>query len=157
MCGPAGSGKSTVARQLESGGMSRLSFDEEAWRLGIRSQPLAEDVRREIESHLVQKLLDLVSTHSDVVLDYSFWSRRMREEYRAVIRPLGIEPETFYLATPRSVVLARICARAGQEANDVQLPDHLAAAYFDNFEIPTPDEGPLTVITYARCLHPDGG
>ena len=27
MCGPAGSGKSTVARQLEQQGMTRLSFD----------------------------------------------------------------------------------------------------------------------------------
>jgi dephospho-CoA kinase len=30
MCGPAGSGKSTVARQFERQGMIRLSFDQEA-------------------------------------------------------------------------------------------------------------------------------
>jgi adenylate kinase family enzyme len=52
MCGPAGSGKSTVARELQSGGMARLSFDEEAWLRGIHSQPVAEEVRLEIESHL---------------------------------------------------------------------------------------------------------
>ncbi|WP_199180922.1 ATP-binding protein [Cryobacterium sp. M23] len=146
MCGPAGSGKSTVARELESGGMARLSFDEEAWRRGIQSQPLAEEVRLEIESHLRQILLDLVMKQTDVVLDYSFWSRSMREDYRAILRPLGVEPETIYLATPRKVVLARVRARAGQEPNDVQLPDELAAAYFDHFEVPTPDEGPLTVV-----------
>ncbi|MDH6238372.1 AAA family ATPase [Cryobacterium sp. CG_9.6] len=83
---------------------------------------------------------------TDVVLDYSFWSRRMREDYRAILRPLGVEPETIYLATPRKVVLARVRARAGQEPNDVQLPDELAAAYFDHFEVPTPEEGPLTVV-----------
>lgn len=146
MCGPAGSGKSTVARELESGGMARLSFDEEAWLRGIQSQPLAEEVRLEIESHLRQRLLDLVMKQTDVVLDYSFWSRRMREDYRAILRPLGVEPETIYLATPRKVALARVRARAGQEPNDVQLPDELAAAYFDHFEVPTPDEGPLTVV-----------
>jgi len=146
MCGPAGSGKSTVARELESGGMARLSFDEEVWLRGIHSQPLAEEVRLEIESHLRQRLLDLAMKQTDVVLDYSFWSRRMREDYRAILRPLGVEPETIYLATPRKVALARVRARAGQEPNDVQLPDELAAAYFDHFEVPTPDEGPLTVV-----------
>jgi gluconate kinase len=35
MCGPAGSGKSTVARQYEHQGMVRLSFDQEAWSRGI--------------------------------------------------------------------------------------------------------------------------
>jgi shikimate kinase len=30
MCGPAGSGKSTAARQYERQGMTRLSFDQEA-------------------------------------------------------------------------------------------------------------------------------
>jgi predicted kinase len=146
MCGPAGAGKSTVARQLQSEGMARLSFDEEAWRRGIRSQPLAEDDRREIENHLRERLRVLVMSKTDVVLDYSFWSRRMRDDYRAIVRSLGVEPETIYLATPREVVLARVRARQGQSANEVQLPSDLAVAYFDNFEAPTPDEGPLTVI-----------
>jgi len=146
MCGPAGSGKSTVARELESDGMARLSFDEEAWRRGIRSQPLADDVRCGIEAHLRRRLLDLVESQTDVVLDYSFWSRRMREDYRAILRPLGVEPETIYLATPRAVALARVRAREGARANEVRLSPTLAAAYFDNFEPPTAAEGPLTVI-----------
>ena len=146
MCGPAGSGKSTMARELESGGMIRLSFDEEAWRRGIRAQPLSEEVRREIESHLRRQLVHLVMADADVVLDYSFWSRRMRDDYRALLRPLGVEPETLYLATPRETVMARIRARCGRGANDVRLPDDVAASYFDGFEAPSPDEGPLTVV-----------
>lgn len=146
MCGPAGSGKSTIARELESTGITRLSFDEEAWRLGIREQPLADDTRRQIEEALRRRLLDLVLSGTDVVLDYSFWSRRMRDEYRELLRPLGIEPETFYLATPRALVLARVRARTGRAANDVRLSEALAATYFDNFEVPSTEEGPLRVI-----------
>lgn len=37
MCGPAGSGKSTVARRLEGKGMVRLSFDVAAWQAGLRA------------------------------------------------------------------------------------------------------------------------
>ena len=146
MCGPAGSGKSTVARRLEADGMTRLSFDEEAWGRGIREQPLAEGVRREIETALRHRLVELVSTGIDVVLDYSFWSRRMRDDYRALLAPLGVEPETIYLATARDVVLARVEARDGAAANEVQLAPDVAARYFDAFEAPTEAEGPLIVL-----------
>ena len=60
MCGPAGSEKSTVARRYEQQGMTRLSFDQEAW------------------------------------------SRSTREEYRELLRPFGVSPETIYLATDRA-------------------------------------------------------
>lgn len=146
MCGPAGSGKSTIARELEADGFVRLSFDEEAWRRGIRAQPLAQEVRVEIEDELRQRLVDLVAAHADVVLDYSFWSRKMRDDYRTLVRHLGVEPETIYLATPRDVALTRVLARRNAEANDVHLTADLAAAYFDNFEVPDADEGPLSVI-----------
>ena len=94
MCGPAGSGKSTVARQYERQGMTRLSFDQEAWSRGITTMPLSEDVHRDIEGVLRARLLDLVRAGADVVLDFSFWSRCMRDEYRELLRPFGVVPET---------------------------------------------------------------
>jgi predicted kinase len=147
MCGPAGSGKSTVARQYERQGMTRLSFDREAWSRGIATMPLPDDVHREIEATLRARLVDLVQAGSDVVLDFSFWSRRMRDDYRELLRPLGVVPETVYLATDRATVLQRIGHRAAGHGDDFRLSTELAAAYFDHFEVPTTDEGPLTVMT----------
>jgi predicted kinase len=146
MCGPAGSGKSTVARQYERQGMTRLSFDQEAWSRGITTMPLPEDVHRDIEGVLRARLLDLVRSGSDVVLDFSFWSRRLRDEYRELLRPFGVVAETVYLATDRATALRRIAARAAAGGDDFQLSTELAAAYFDHFEVPTPAEGPLTVL-----------
>jgi len=146
MCGPAGSGKSTVARRYERQGMARLSFDQEAWSRGITAMPLPEDVHRDIEQVLRARLLDLVRAGSDVVLDFSFWSRAKREEYRELLKPYGIVPETVYLATGRATALGRIAARAAGDGDDFKLSPELAAFYFDHFEIPTPAEGPLTVI-----------
>ena len=147
MCGPAGSGKSTVARQYERQGMKRLSFDQEAWSRGITTMPLPEDVHHDIEATLRARLEELVRAGSDVVLDFSFWSRRMRDDYRALLRPLGVVPETVYLATDRATVLQRVGARAAGHGDDFQLSTQLAAAYFDHFEPPTEAEGPLTVLT----------
>src|ERR1700744_1684043 len=146
MCGPAGSGKSTVARRYERQGMVRLSFDQEAWSRGITTMPLPQDVHRDVERVLRSRLVDLVRAGSDVVLDFSFWSRRLRDEYRELLRPLGVVPETVYLATDRATVLQRIAARAARDGDDFGLSPELAAFYFDHFEVPTADEGPLTVI-----------
>lgn len=147
MCGPAGSGKSTVARRYERQGMTRLSFDQEAWSRGITTMPLPDDLHRDIEHALRARLLELVRAGSDVVLDFSFHSLAMRDDYRGLLRPLGVVPETVYLATDRGTVLERVAARAARDGDDFQLSTELAARYFDRFEPPTAAEGPLTVIT----------
>jgi predicted kinase len=146
MCGPAGSGKSTVARRYEQQGMVRLSYDQEAWSRGITTMPLPDDIRQDIEDALRARLVNLVRAGSDVVLDFSFWSRHARDEYRDLLRPLGVVPETVYLATDRATVLRRIGARAARDGEDFTLSTELAAFYFDHFEVPTEAEGPLTVM-----------
>jgi predicted kinase len=146
MCGPAGSGKSTYARRFEAEGMVRLSFDVELWRRGISAASPPHAVREAVEAGLRARLLELVGQGLDVVLDFSFWSRRMREDYRRLLEPTGIVPETFYLATDRETVLNRVRARSGNHADDVVLTEALAAQYYDTFEPPLPGEGPLTVV-----------
>ena len=147
MCGPAGSGKSTYARRLERSGFVRLSIDEAAWAAGYREQPLAEPVRLAFEQEVKDRLVALTEAGRDVVVDLSFWSRQSRDAYRALLAPTGVVPETVYLATPRHVALGRVAARDGATADDVQLDEATAALYFDHFEPPTPDEGPLTIVT----------
>lgn len=91
-------------------------------------------------------MLELVAAGTDVVLDFSFWSRRMREDYRGLLAPTGVIPETVYLATDRETVLRRMRARRGSHSDDVVLTEEVVAQYLDRFEPPTPDEGPLEVI-----------
>ena len=146
MCGPAGSGKTTYARTLERAGFQRLSIDEEAWARGHRRQPLAQDLAAAIEDQLRERLVRLVREGRDVVVDFSFWSRSARAQYRQLLAGLGVRAETVYLATPRAVVLARLAARAGAGADDVVLDPATAEAYLDHFELPGPEEGPVTVV-----------
>lgn len=126
--------------------MIRLSFDAEIWRRGIATMPPPPNVRDEIEADLRARLLQLVGAGTDVVLDFSFWSRRMRDDYRKLLEPTGVVPEMIYLATDRDTVLNRIRARRGKHSDDYALTEELAVHYFDHFEPPTPDEGPLEVI-----------
>lgn len=146
VCGPAGAGKSTHAARLERDGYMRLSFDEEAWRLGHRDHPLAPDVAAAVHADLQRRLVEHVRAGDDVVVDTSFWSREQREAYRRVLAPEGVVPVVHYLATPRDVVLARLAERRHTSGNDVVVPLDRALAYLDEFEVPTPDEGPLVVV-----------
>ncbi|WP_040595124.1 AAA family ATPase [Timonella senegalensis] len=146
MCGPAGSGKSFVARQYEELGCVRLSFDTEAWAQGYREMPLAQNVHQQIERLLRRRLIELVRAGHDVVLDFSFWSQEMRDEYRGILRPLGVTPTVVYLRTSRAVALERVRSRSQSHGDDFVLLDSVAQRYFDNFEVPTALEGPLVTL-----------
>lgn len=146
MCGPAGSGKSTVARELEAAGMTRLSFDQEAWTRGLRAMPVPDGVHADIDADLRRRLIDLVEQGRDVVLDFSFWSFAMREDWRRLLAPYDTVPEILYLATDRQTCLDRVRARVLAHGDDFALDPVEAERYFDHFEPPTHDEGPLTVL-----------
>jgi gluconate kinase len=69
-----------------------------------------------------------------------------------------VVPEIVYLATDRETVLARMRARRGSHPDDFAITEELAARYFDHFEVPSADEGPLTVIHWnGRHLAPPTG
>src|SRR5690606_9831523 len=108
---------------------------------------LPAEVHGQIARQLRSELERLLQEGRDVVLDFSFWSRRMRDEWRAVAEQHGLVPETVYLATDRETVLARIRERAGGDGDDFELDHETAARYFDAFQPPTPEEGPLTVVS----------
>ncbi|MGP9745476.1 AAA family ATPase [Brachybacterium sp. AOP29-B2-41] len=146
MCGPAGSGKSTVARGFEAAGMVRLSVDSEAWARGHRTMPLPEAVAAEIITVLEQRLLACVRAGQDVVLDLSFWSRQMRDDWRALLAPSGIVPEIVHVVASRETALARVEARAVGNSDDFRLPREIAERYYDHFQPPTDDEGSITVV-----------
>lgn len=125
--------------------MTRLSYDQEAWNRGLRVMPLAGELHDEIERHLRRRLIQLLEQGRDVVLDFSFWSRAMREDWRRLAAGYGIAAETIYLATDRETCLDRLRSRAHDHGDDFVLDLDTAAHYFDHFQPPTDDEGPLII------------
>ena len=145
MCGPGGAGKTTYAKRLEREGWTRLSFEVEFWARGITTMPSA-DVVAEVAADLKARVLRDVAAGNDVVLDFGFWFRRQRDEFRALLAPQSIVPETVYIATSLEVILSRVGDRHGTRADDWPLTEQSAIEYFQSFEPPTPEEGPLKVV-----------
>lgn len=145
MCGPGGAGKTTYAKRLEREGWTRLSFEVEFWDRGIKTMP-SPQVVVEVAADLKARLLRHVAAGNDVVLDFGFWFRRQRDEFRALLAPRGIVPETVYIATTLETILSRVGDRHGRWSDDWPLTEETATEYFERFEPPTPEEGPLEVV-----------
>lgn len=147
MCGPAGSGKTRYARQLEAAGATRLSFDSELWRRGFRGQhPAPEELTQQVDSCLRDRLVEAVLI-GDVVLDYSFSTRAMREDYRRLIASLGARSVLVYMSAPLAVLQRRVAERRGEHADDVRLDPGVVDSFATGFEVPTSDEHPLVIET----------
>src|SRR5690349_5254343 len=87
MCGLAGSGKTTLAQSLVSLGCQRLSIDEEIWerhgRYGIDYDASDYDrLQVAAEARLRIRLEQMMSVGTQAVIDFSFWSRSTRADYR---------------------------------------------------------------------------
>jgi len=146
MCGAAGAGKTTYARRLESQGWLRLSVDVETWRRGITTLPAPRDLLEEIEDDLVGELVDAVGAGRDVVLDFSFATRALRDDYRELIADLGTVAETVYLPVDTETALRRVRARGGEGPDDYRLTDEVVRAHVEGFEAPTFAEHPVRIV-----------
>ncbi|MFF4893532.1 AAA family ATPase [Micromonospora chersina] len=94
MCGVAGAGKTTYAKDLETEGYVRLSVDEEIWhrfgRYGVDYEPDQYEEHTEVARRaLRERLLSLVAEGRNVVIDSSFWQRSRRQAYKELIEQAG--------------------------------------------------------------------
>lgn len=148
MCGLAGAGKTTYARALEAQGWVRLSIDEAAWRLGHREMPLPSAVADEIRADQREQLVRLVRDGRDVVVDYAFWRRADRDEYRQLVYAHGGTTEIVYLRVADDEVRRRMATRnhSQLDANSFRIDASRLESYLDAFEAPSPDEPDVHTI-----------
>jgi predicted kinase len=65
-----------------------------------RERPVVEELRR--------RLVDLVESGRDVVLDYGLWQRRDRDAYKRLVEAHGARWRLPYLKADREVLLQRL-------------------------------------------------
>jgi len=111
LCGPVGSGKTTLARTLEGRGAIRFSLDE--WMIHFFGHHMSRDLF-EARSSLCQEWMlgyaeRLLERGLDVVLDWGFWDRASRDLVRA--RLARFDAKLLYLDVPQDERLRRLSAR----------------------------------------------
>jgi predicted kinase len=116
ICGFLGSGKTTFAKALAKAGAVRFSVDELYLRL------FADGPTYELDARAMERLLNtlhdlwpqVAQAGSDVVLDFGFWNRSLRDEVRARCRAVGATAQLYWLRCPDEVAIARCLERNGQ-------------------------------------------
>lgn len=147
LCGPAGAGKTTLARGLEAAGAVVLSFDREARARGVRDGGPSLALVEAIDADLHARLRDAVAAGERVVVDASMAARWVRDAWRARCDDLGASHELVVVSAPLAVLRERVRARTpGPDA--VVLDDAALAAYVEGFAWPGADE-PHTLRTTA--------
>jgi predicted kinase len=144
MVGLPCSGKTTLAKKLEQERAAlRLTPDE--WQLGLFGQDAQEpehDARHSfIETMLWQIASRALELGTNVILDFGFWAREEREEYRRRAHRLGAGSEVHFLDVPEEELLRRLAVR---NAHPSQESFHIAEAsmklWIAFFQKPTPEE-----------------
>ncbi len=144
MCGLPCAGKTTLARHLERE-YSALRLTPDDWHTRLFGQDAEED-RHDARHALIESLLwDLAARMLvlgvNVILDYGFWGRSEREDYRARAARLGASSELHFLNVPEEVLLGRLATRNAQLPEGAFfIPEAKFTEYIPKFQPPSHEE-----------------
>ena len=140
ICGLPGSGKSTLAEELQKKRPAlRLIPDE--WMERIIGDGRNSEKRKVVDAIQREIAEQALRLGVDVILETGFWSRKERDECRAMAKAAGAQAKLYFLDVPRDELVRRL------EERNKNLPPHtfrVTAEDIDEwtplFEKPTPDE-----------------
>jgi len=144
MVGLPCSGKTTLARALEREHAAlRLTPDE--WQIPLFGQD-AEDPDHDRRHSLIETLQWGVASRAlvlgtNVILDFGFWAREEREDYRSRARQLGANSEVHFLDVSEAELLRRLAQRNAQRpALAFHIPEAMMKPWLASFQRPTQEE-----------------
>jgi len=144
MVGLPCSGKTTLARTLEHEHAAlRLTPDE--WQIRLFGQD-AEEPEHDARHTLIETLQWKVASRAlalgiNVILDYGFWAREEREDFRSRAKRLGASSEVHFLDVPEKELRRRLAQRNAQRSPSAfQIPEEMMKPWIAFFQRPTSDE-----------------
>ncbi len=144
MVGLPCSGKTTLAKNLEHE-LPALRLTTDEWHIRLFGQD-AEEPEHDARHSLIEALLWNIASRAlelgmNVILDFGFWAREEREDYRLRAKQLGAASEVHYLDVAEDELLRRLAVRNLQPSQKCFIISEKAMKpWIDFFQKPTPDE-----------------
>ena len=144
MVGLPCSGKTTLAKQLEQE-RSALRLTPDEWQIGLFGQD-AEEPEHDARHSLIEAMLWTIASRvlelgTNVILDFGFWAREEREDYRLRAKRLGASSEVHFLDVPEEELLRRLAVRNSQPSQETfHIFEESMKPWIAFFQRPTSDE-----------------
>jgi predicted kinase len=144
MVGLPCSGKTTLAKKLESE-FSALRLTTDEWHVRLFGQD-AEEPEHDARHTLIETLIWKIASRAlelgtNVILDFGFWAREEREDFRLRARQLGASSEVHFLDATEEELMRRLVLRNSQDLQEsFRIPEGSMKPWIAFFQRPTPDE-----------------
>lgn len=144
MVGLPCSGKTTLARKLERE-QSALRLTPDEWHIRLFGQD-TEEPEHDARHSVIEAMLWTIARRAlelgtNVILDFGFWAREEREDYRSRAKQLGASSEVHFLDVPADELLRRLAVRNSQPSpTSFSIPQAMMKPWIAFFQPPTPDE-----------------
>src|SRR5262245_40432875 len=144
MVGLPCSGKTTLARTLERK-HSALRLTPDEWQIRLFGQD-AEEPEHDGRHTLIETLQWEVASRAlalgvNVILDYGFWAREEREDFRSRAKRLGASSEVHFLDVQEKDLIRRLAQRNAERSSMAfHIPEAMMRPWIASFQRPTADE-----------------
>jgi len=138
LCGLPGSGKTTYAKLLEKDGIARLTLDEQLFERFGREYDNHEEKQRQTKDRLRKVLREKIQAGQSVIVDFGFWKKTDRDEYKKFIEDAGGKWKLLYFKVSKRLLLERLVSRNTTNSENNHIIDEtLLDKFIGEFEEPT--------------------
>jgi predicted kinase len=136
VCGLPGSGKTTLAKELESQHRG-IRFAPDEWMNALSINLYDEEKRAKIEALQWKLAQELLTFGLTVIIEWGTWGRSERDDLRLRARALGAAVELHYLSASEDVLFERIQRRGNENP---PIGRTALSEWSKIFQPPTPEE-----------------